>query len=134
MLTTKQKRALAREARKMAMECVENGPKMIDSWCGCAIGIALSRAGLLPNDGMEQHFLGCEIEKLVDPTGPYEARFGEKEMKKANQPDALARHQARACVWCEAEPKRKGDHLGAKCRAMLAAKWRQPLEPNEVQQ
>jgi hypothetical protein len=50
------------------------------------------------------------------------------------KPDALEQHQTSPCEWCCQEPKRKGDHLGAKCRALLDAKWQNPsavvLAPN----
>jgi hypothetical protein len=45
-LTSAQRRRLAKEARKLAMECLTNGPEMSDHWCGCAIGTSLKRAGL----------------------------------------------------------------------------------------
>lgn len=46
MLTTAQKKRLAREAEKLAMECVEGTSPAFtpDSYCGCAIGTLIKRA------------------------------------------------------------------------------------------
>lgn len=49
-MTRAQRGRLAREARRLAMECVEGtAPEMNDFWCGCAIGIVVKRAGLTPD-------------------------------------------------------------------------------------
>lgn len=45
-LSREERKLLADEARKLAMECVEGGPKLVDQWCGCAISLCLKRAGL----------------------------------------------------------------------------------------
>lgn len=64
-LTPTQKKRLAREARKLAMECVNNGPEMDNIWCGCAIGLSLKRAKLWPG-GPGNSSEGCDRASHLD--------------------------------------------------------------------
>jgi hypothetical protein len=68
MLTKTQRKRLAVEARKLAMECLTNGPMLVNDWCGCAIGLSLKRAGLLPRRWSDRQRLGLEMETLLDPS------------------------------------------------------------------
>lgn len=74
-LTTTERKRLAKEMRGLAMECLTNGPQMIDQWCGCAIGISMHRAGLWSNDYCysteyeEAEELAQEIDDLMNTTG-----------------------------------------------------------------
>lgn len=69
-MTNEQKRKLAEEARKMAIE-IEEGrfaetPTNANGWCGCAAGILLKRAGMPDTTPMGEisangDFLDCLV-------------------------------------------------------------------------
>jgi hypothetical protein len=71
-LTAAQRTRLAREARKLAMECVEGTAPTLDqsSYCGCAIGEVLARTGNRPvcdprtGIGNDAWHLAIQIDEL----------------------------------------------------------------------
>jgi len=66
-MTPRQRKRLAEEMRKLAMECLTNGPALHNDWCGCAIGLPLKRAGLQPKRWVAQQKLGMALERMLDP-------------------------------------------------------------------
>src|SRR5205807_2060325 len=67
-------------ARRLAMECLTNGPKLANRWCGCAIGLSLKRAGLLPRRWDSQRDIGIAMERMLDPGADM---FGQRILSEA---------------------------------------------------